>query len=167
MHRALVQARERGRRRARSRGSAAHGTYGTQMNDERITFTYRTLESGARLREALLPPGGSLADLVHAYGAIIRGPDYDPYCHDLVDLTPVRRVAATAAALNMFADSFRAVDQLAVRTCLAIVAPSTVAFGLSRMYALLRAGAPEEIRIFRTRAEAEAWLHAAPLPGRA
>ena len=59
---------------------------------------------------------------------------------------------------------FAPVDELNVRTRLALVAPADDVFGISRMYQLLRGDStPEEIAVFRETAKAVAWLDRGPV----
>lgn len=97
-------------------------------------------------------------ELLHAYGAQLADPGYDARLDDLVDLRAVQGLDLGAAALRELMKLFSRVDALGYATRLAIVAPSDLGYGLGRMYEMMRAGAPEEIGVFRDVAEALAWL---------
>ncbi len=76
------------------------------------------------------------------------------------------RIADLSAVTSVAAD-FLAIDQLARKrvaspprnpTRNAIVAPTPMLFGVARMFQTLNTAAGVEVRIFRDRASAEAWL---------
>ena len=56
--------------------------------------------------------------------------------------------------------------ELIPRTIIAIVAPKDELFGLSRMWEMMVGVPGWETRVFRSRADAEAWLPGVPGPGR-
>ena len=98
-------------------------------------------------------------ELLSAYEELLRDPDYAPDAHDLVDLRPVERFEVSAEALRRLVDMFRPIDRLGYRTRLAIVAGSDHAYGMARMYELLRGDdVPEEIEVFRDMDAALRWL---------
>lgn len=102
------------------------------------------------------------ADLMQAYESLLGDPQYDPTLHDLVDMSGVERLEVSAKAIRELVKRYARVDELGIRTRLAIVAPSDVAFGVARMYEMLRGDdVPEEIHVFRAIAEAQAWLGSA------
>ena len=98
------------------------------------------------------------ADLIDAYTQLISRPDYDPTLNDLVDLSQVERLDVSAATVRRLVALFSRFDSQTVSTRLAIVATGKAAFGMARMYELLRTDAPEEIRVFTSLASARKWL---------
>jgi len=85
----------------------------------------------------------------------IRGP-----LRELVDMSGAESVSFSAALLQQLATAARAHGDrfLGMRT--AIVAPSDVLFGISRMYEMLAdsLGSPIEVAVFRDVDHAEDWL---------
>jgi len=99
------------------------------------------------------------ADLMEAYESLLGDPHYDPTLHDLLDMSGVERLEISADAIRELIKRYARVDELGIRTKLAIVAPSDVAFGVGRMYEMLRGDdVPEEIRVFRESSQAGRWL---------
>lgn len=97
-------------------------------------------------------------ELLGSYGSLVQEPDYDPTLDDLVDMRGVQRLEVSTEAVRRLVDLFTPIDPEGVTTRLAIVAAKDETFGMARMYEILRSDAPEQIRVFRHRAEAEAWL---------
>jgi len=60
----------------------------------------------------------------------------------------------------------RSLVELIPRTAIAIVAPKDELFGLSRMWEMMVGVPGWETRVFRSRADAEAWLATVPGLGR-
>lgn len=121
-----------------------------------ITFA---LDPANRVRTAQYTGIVDDTQLLQAYAALLADPDYDATVNDLVDLRGVARLEVSAEALRQLISMYTPVDQLGVRTRLAVVAGSDLTFGMSRMYELLRGdGTPEEIRVFRSYDDAVAWL---------
>jgi hypothetical protein len=121
-----------------------------------ITFS---LDPARRIRTAQYTGIVDDAMLLQAYAVLLAEPDYDATYDDLVDLRGVTRLEISATAMRQLIAMYSPVDQLGVRTRLAVVAASDVTFGMSRMYELLRGdGVPEEIRVFRSYDDAIAWL---------
>lgn len=98
------------------------------------------------------------AELLGSYGGLVATPDYDPTLDDLVDMRGVERLEVSTEAVRRLVGMFTPLDPEDVSTRLAIVAPRDDVYGMARMYEILRSDAPEQIRVFRHRAEAEAWL---------
>lgn len=121
-----------------------------------IQFTY---DRSRRLRTALF--SGDVNDFVMlgAYHELVAHPNYDAGADDLVDLSGVSRLSATPAGFISVMALFADIDRLGIPTRLAILAPSDAVFGVSRMYQMLRGDeVPEEVQVFRDRAEAMRWL---------
>jgi hypothetical protein len=96
------------------------------------------------------------AELLGSYGDLIERGEYDPSLNDLVDLRGVERLEVSTAAVRSLAEMFSTGPEGGTR--LALVAAKDDVFGMARMYEILRSDASEQIRVFRHRAEAEAWL---------
>jgi hypothetical protein len=77
----------------------------------------------------------------------------------LFDLTDVTGVDVSAESVR---DAARRAEQYVDSRLeggkLALVAPRDLLFGMARMYEILRADSPVEVRVFRERDEAESWL---------
>lgn len=76
----------------------------------------------------------------------------------LVDFTRVTQVVARLPDIERFVCEQKGVAVQAPRVAIAIAASRDVVFGLSRMWEGLATGLPWEHGVFRTRAEAIAWL---------
>jgi hypothetical protein len=75
----------------------------------------------------------------------------------LIDLSGVTHIDVNFASMQQFAD-LREKSQLKNPTRSAIVAPSALQFGFARMYQTIQANPQLAVEIFRTRADALAWL---------
>jgi hypothetical protein len=121
-----------------------------------IEFSY---DVESRIRTATFRGVVGDRDLLTAYEELLRDPDYAPEAHDLVDLRRVERFEVTTEALRRLIDMFRPIDRLGHRTRLAIVAGSDHAYGMGRMYEMMRGDdVPEEIEVFRDMDAALRWL---------
>lgn len=121
-------------------------------------ITY-SVDTDRRVRTYVYSGTVTDAEMREVYTRVLADPTYDATLDDLVDMRPIERLDVSTAALREIVTMFSPVDQLGVPTRLAIVAPSDFTYGISRMYELLRGdGVPEEIRVFRSYDEAEAWL---------
>ncbi|MCG8590482.1 MAG: hypothetical protein MJE66_14425 [Proteobacteria bacterium] len=79
--------------------------------------------------------------------------------HELVDLTRASDDSEiTADGIRELAEYWRGRYDLITGGRLAIVANSEVAYGLARMYQLMRDDGPDRIRVFRSLDEAWEWL---------
>jgi hypothetical protein len=76
----------------------------------------------------------------------------------LMDLSGAERVEVTSDGLRNAALRIPSRDKAQENYRVAIVAQSDFAFGMSRMYEMLRAGAVGEVRVFRDIIEAKKWL---------
>lgn len=86
---------------------------------------------------------------------------FDPGFRQLCDLTDLDRLELTP-------DDLRALARLRVFAAgakRAFVAPVDHHFGLARMLEVYSESEGSEVRVFRTRAEAEEWLGLGPAPG--
>lgn len=81
-------------------------------------------------------------------------PAFDAKFDQLWDLSGATEVQIEAEAIKELARA-RSFEAGAKR---AVVAPSDLAFGIARMFQLLHDEAPEEVRVFRSEADARRWL---------
>ena len=89
---------------------------------------------------------------------LVHDEAYVPGCDEIWDFSDCDRCEVTASGIQTLVVSSRAYP-VAGRRC-AIVAPSDIAFGMSRAYQTRAelSGAPFKIRVFRQRLEAALWL---------
>ena len=127
-----------------------------QLRTVPITFAYdRTLHR----RVATF--SGSVGDreLHEAYESLLHDATYDASVDDLIDLRAVTHMGVTGAGLHRLIALYDERPSTGHHTRAAIVAPTDVLYGVSRMFQTLRGDAnPDEIEVFRTVAEAEHWL---------
>ena len=95
---------------------------------------------------------GGVAALLRRLEAVAEGA---PDTRFLLDETGFRAFAIGPREMREIAAAWRANTHLP-RARVAVLAPSPVIYGLNRMAISL--GDAENVRVFRTRAEAEAWL---------
>lgn len=112
---------------------------------------------------------GAIGDreLHDAYETLLRDPSYDPAVDDLIDLRGVTHMGVTGAGLHRLIALYDDRESDGFRTRAAILAPTDVLYGVSRMFQTLRGDAnPDEVEVFRTEGEALSWLarHDLPLP---
>lgn len=89
--------------------------------------------------------------------AIQSDPAHQPGLRFLVDLRDVKRFALSGDDVDALARD-RTSLYFEPGTPLAVVAGTDEAFGLSRMYQIMRGGGAEDIRIFTRMRDAEQWL---------
>jgi hypothetical protein len=102
------------------------------------------------------------ADLRGLYHRLIADPRFRPDFLHLTNLEAVTEFAVDACAIVETA-SWPVFD---AGTRRAIVAPSDIAFGLSRMFSLCAERVGQNVRVFRDAVEAMEWLNAPLEPGR-
>jgi hypothetical protein len=117
-----------------------------------------TVDRSAGVRVATFTGVVDERTLLDAYERVVATPDYDPDLDDLLDFGDVERVDVAGEGVRRLVAYFDRADLPGHHARLAIVAPQDYVFGLARMYEALRGGAPGQIRVFRDRAAAEAWL---------
>ena len=117
-----------------------------------------TIDRQAGVRIATFGGVVEASDLLDAYQRVVAEPDYDPTLDDLLDFRGIEHLNLDAEAVRRLAEYFDQPQRPGHQSRLAIVAPFDSVFGMARMYATLRGGVPGQIRVFRQRAEAEAWL---------
>ena len=100
------------------------------------------------------------AELLDAYREYHETGEWVAGLNELTDLSLADFSKVTTAGLRNLADYtdnlFRATGVAATRT--AIYSPRDLPFGLARVYEVLAEGSPEDVRVFRDRSAAEAWL---------
>jgi hypothetical protein len=118
-------------------------------------------ETDGRLGVRIATLRGEIDDLqlLAAYRRLTADRDFDARIDDLVDLREVSPLRVTADGLRELIAVLRRAYRHKEHRKVAIVAPSELAFGMARMYQLLRGvEPPEEIRVFHQYPEAIAWL---------
>ena len=84
-----------------------------------------------------------------------KDPDFDPSFAQLLDVTQVTKLKLSSEDVRRVAES----NTLSTNTRLAIVATSSLVYGMARMFQIFREMKEEEkTRVFRDRAEALAWV---------
>ena len=84
-----------------------------------------------------------------------KDPDFDPSFAQLLDVTQVTKLKLSSEDVRRVAES----NTLSTNTRLAIVATSSLVYGMARMFQIFREMKGEEkTRVFRDRAEALAWV---------
>jgi hypothetical protein len=123
-----------------------------------ITFTI-SLES--RIRTAVYRGIVNDEQLLNAYAELIAAPDFDPALDDIVDLREANRLDISMEGFLKLVNLLSQLDRLGFQTKVAIVASTEMAYGMGRMYELMRStdeNSSEEIRVFRDYDEALRWL---------
>jgi hypothetical protein len=111
---------------------------------------------------------GSITDreLLEAYESLLGDPAYDASCDDFIDLRDVTHMGVTGAGLHRLIALFDERDSPGYVTRSALLAPSDVLYGVSRMFQTLRGeGHPDELEVFRTLDDAMFWLARKDQPG--
>lgn len=97
----------------------------------------------------------TLADAVSHMDKLSKDPDFDPSFSQIVDFTQVTRIELSADEIRRLAQ--RTIFSVTSRR--AFIAPDEVAFGIGRMFQILRGLEGEQgIRIFRSLEEALDWV---------
>ena len=102
---------------------------------------------------------GELTDeeLLHYYGVLLV-PYRTGRWRELVDGTGVSNLAVTPAGMRRLRERMEADVERLREGCVAMVAEADAVYGLFRMWEMKREGLGYDLRVFRRRAEAEAWL---------
>ena len=93
-------------------------------------------------------------ELIAHYHALRADPAFDSGYRQLADLTEARQLTATAdelraaATMNAFAPGARR----------AIIAPTDIAYGMARMFAVFAEGDEQQIEVFRDARGATDWV---------
>lgn len=96
--------------------------------------------------------------LLETYRKLVKEPDFDIHYNDLVDLSSVDQFDITANGLHQVADLLKPYTGEQIHSKLAIVATKAHVYGMARMYQMIRADAPRQVRVFREMSEASSWL---------
>ncbi len=118
-----------------------------------------TLEVATNHRVATIR--GSIGDreLLAAFEPMLADPHYDSSLDDLIDLTDVTHMGVTSAGLHRLVELYREREEPGNHTRSAIVAPTDVLYGVSRMFQSLRGEAAyDALEVFRAREDALRWL---------
>lgn len=125
-----------------------------------ISFSY---DAQRRCRTARFAGPITDRELLDAFERLLRDPAYDASLNDLIDLRDVTHMGVTSAGLHRLIALYdeRAADAHGTRN--AIVAPTDVLYGVSRMFQTLRGECPPaEVEVFRSVDDAERWLAMPP-----
>ena len=95
--------------------------------------------------------------LLQTYNQLLSDQGYDPTLNDLVDMRDIERLEISAEGVRKLVSIFSNPGMVAANR-LAIVAPMSHVFGLSRMYEIMSSETSEQIEVFRDLKEAEEWL---------
>lgn len=101
-------------------------------------------------------------DLLEAFEALLS-PDYDASADDLIDLSAVTHMGVSSAGLHRLLAMYEERDETGHHTRNAIIAPTDVLYGVSRMFQALHGdGKPDELEVFRNRDDALRWIAQRP-----
>lgn len=98
--------------------------------------------------------------LSSALTRLMEAPDFDPALSDVIDLRAVTSWDVSRSGLGYLIGRLAELDRLGLKTRTALVVGSEVAYGLGRMYELMRGsheGSTEEVRVFRDPEQAFGW----------
>lgn len=86
-------------------------------------------------------------------------PEFQDY-NELVDFTKIKGFKLSSEGLGMLSHTAGSLDESTGKCKLAIIVKTTLAFGLARMYEMLRSFGPrkKEIRVFKDKSSALNWL---------
>ncbi len=128
----------------------------TQLKTGTITLSYEV-----QVHRRIVTFRGPIVDrdLLDAYESLLGDPKYDASMDDFIDLRDVTHMGVTSAGLHRLIAMFDERDSPGYPTRSAIVAPSDVLYGVSRMFQTMRGeDHPDELEVFRSLEEARAWL---------
>ncbi len=94
-------------------------------------------------------------DLLEGYERLRERPDFSSDFNELVDLLAADGRQVTADGVRSLARLPPAYSPGSRR---AVVVPSEMGYGMARMYELIQDGESGQIRVFRSREDAERWL---------
>ena len=118
-----------------------------------MTWSYQIDTSKQRVISTLTQVYTDQEMAEHA-NALARDPQFGDHFDQIVDLTGVTKLAVTSEGVEANAD----LEHWDSGSRRAFVAFSDVAFGMSRMYEILRGDRNDEIRVFRIMDAAASWL---------
>jgi hypothetical protein len=101
-------------------------------------------------------------DLVTYYHRLRSHPDFRGDLNEIFDLSDVTDAAVDADDVRRLSGVTEEFTRRGVAVRVAIVAPRDLEFGLARMYEMLQSQSLNEVRVFRDRADAEAWIFGPP-----
>ena len=121
-----------------------------------IAFSYDT---ATRRRIATFRGPITDRELLAAYTALLSDPAYDASYDDFIDLREVTHMGVTSAGLHRLIGMYDERESMGFRTRAAILAPTDVLYGVSRMFQTMRGeDHPDELEVFRTLDASLAWL---------
>jgi hypothetical protein len=126
-----------------------------------VSFTPQFVDGG---RGIVFTAAGELTarDILAAKSELLAEPaKVRPLVHALVLLGDVTGFEPTNEEVRNIADADARISRLAPNVSVAVVAPSDYLFGLSRMWEVFAEATAWRIAVFRSRAEADAWLREA------
>ena len=98
-------------------------------------------------------------ELLDAYTALLADPAYDASYDDFIDLREVTHMGVTSAGLHRLIGMYDERESMGFSTRGAILAPTDVLYGVSRMFQTMRGeDHPDELEVFRTLDASLAWL---------
>lgn len=100
----------------------------------------------------------TLQDLLDGIAPMVSDPSFERDMPQLVDLGRVEHTELAAEQLQALVESFAKESPRIGSPRVGVYAPKPLLFGVSRMYESLSERLPITFRVFRDRAEAEAWL---------
>lgn len=125
---------------------------------ERASITF-AVDVACRLRIATFRGAIFDAELLDAYHPLLTDVRFDPALDDLVDLRAVSHMGVTSAGLHRIIALYDEREPANLPTRSALVAPTDVLYGVSRMFQTLRGdGHAAEVEVFRTLEAANRWL---------
>jgi len=94
------------------------------------------------------------------YKSFYASGEWIPGTNELVDLSEADLSSLTSKEIDALADNMNIfyIENNVTSVKVAIYAPETLKYGLSRMYEAFSYGSPEEIKIFKNRQKAIQWL---------
>jgi hypothetical protein len=102
-------------------------------------------------------------DLISANCQLLAVPNQFAACkYAIVDLTYISNLSVSASELHEVADLNMRMAAIQPHLAVAVVAPTDLAFGMSRMWEVMAEKTGWAIMVFRTRAEGENWVRGIP-----
>ncbi|MCC7053122.1 MAG: hypothetical protein IT355_07620 [Gemmatimonadaceae bacterium] len=130
------------------------------MNRTHAPTASITFQLDTTLRRRTVTFSGPIGDreLLEAFEALLV-PDYDASVDDLVDLSAVTHMGVTSAGLHRLLALYEERAETGHQTRNAIIAPTDVLYGVSRMFQALHGDdKPDLLEVFRSRDDAIRWL---------
>ncbi len=129
-----------------------------------MPITYR-IDEGRKL--VVTTVGGPLSEAeIHAHAAAVeRDPRVGTSDRSIVDITESAKPCFGGKVISELAMTAQALGQLLSARRVALIASTDAGYGLARVFQGFREGTGDgEMRVFRSRPEAEAWLELKPDP---